>query len=370
MLTSVSSNDDAAATSADGGAVVTLKARNATHTFPILPNTSLLLAGLAAGLDLPYECATGTCGSCKMRRVAGEVVDGWRDAPGRKYCKHADDILLCQCSASASVGVEISRNIGALAPAVKPPTVGAGRIAHSRMLAPDVIAFDVVLDAPMRFDAGQFALVRVPRIPGYRAWSMVNYAKSARSLEFVVKKKPGGAASAWLFDLSAIDGSTVDVIGPLGRATWTPDVDRNLLLIAGGSGIAGMISILQHALEAGHFRRRRGWLFFGVRTYADAFYLDRLATLAAQAGPNLAITIALSDAAAPPEAAQRHPALAYAAGFVHEVARDAMLARFDELRDNVRAYLAGPPPAVDAAMRVLLMEAKLPATELRFDKFS
>jgi toluene monooxygenase electron transfer component len=37
---------------------------------------------------------------------------------------------------------------------------------------------------------------------------------------------------------------------------------------------------------------------------------------------------------------------------------------------DVRAYLAGPPPAVEAAIRVLLLEAKLTADCIRYDKFS
>ena len=37
---------------------------------------------------------------------------------------------------------------------------------------------------------------------------------------------------------------------------------------------------------------------------------------------------------------------------------------------NVRAYLAGPPPAVDAAIRVLLLQAKLTTDQIRYDKFS
>ena len=37
---------------------------------------------------------------------------------------------------------------------------------------------------------------------------------------------------------------------------------------------------------------------------------------------------------------------------------------------NIRAYLAGPPPAVDASIRFLLLEAKLAAENIRYDKFS
>jgi len=37
---------------------------------------------------------------------------------------------------------------------------------------------------------------------------------------------------------------------------------------------------------------------------------------------------------------------------------------------DIRAYVAGPPPAVDAALRLLLLEGKLTADNIRYDKFS
>ncbi len=68
-----------------------------------------------------------------------------------------------------------------------------------RRLTHDVAAFDVDLDGPLDFEAGQFALVTVPGIAGARAYSMVNFERGAKRLSFVVKKKPGGAVSEWLF---------------------------------------------------------------------------------------------------------------------------------------------------------------------------
>ena len=58
----------------------------------------MLYAGLAAGIHLPYECGSGTCGTCKARIVTGEVEDAWPQAAGRKYLKQAGEILLCQCT--------------------------------------------------------------------------------------------------------------------------------------------------------------------------------------------------------------------------------------------------------------------------------
>ena len=38
--------------------------------------------------------------------------------------------------------------------------------------------------------------------------------------------------------------------------------------------------------------------------------------------------------------------------------------------ENVRAYAAGPPPMVDATLRMLLLEGKLKSDNIRYDKFS
>ena len=53
-------------------------------------------------------------------------------------------------------------------------------------------------------------------------------------------------------------------------------------------------------------------------------------------------------------------------GFVHEVAKRVMAGQYLD----VRAYVAGPPPAVDAAIRVLLLDAKLTTNNIRYDKYS
>jgi toluene monooxygenase electron transfer component len=79
----------------------------------------------------------------------------------------------------------------------------------------------------------------------------------------------------------------------------------------------------------------------------------------------LAVTIALSDEDVSEHAAIEYPQLRFARGFVHEVAAAEMTGKYA----NVRAYVAGPPPAVDATLRYLLRDAKLSTTEIRYDKF-
>jgi toluene monooxygenase electron transfer component len=228
-----------------------------------------------------------------------------------------------------------------------------------------VAAFDVDLDGPLDFDAGQFALVTAPGIPGARAYSMVNFDRRAARLSFVVKKKPGGAVSEWLFGDGA-EGARVGLFAPMGHATFHPGTPRHLLCVAGGSGIAGMMSVLSLACATDHFAERDGHVFFGVRTAQDGFFLDELDAFRARYPARLAVTIALSEGDVPASLSAAYPGFAFARGFVHAVAGEAMKGRFTD----VRAYVAGPPPMVDASLRLLLREARLPPAEIRYDKFS
>jgi toluene monooxygenase electron transfer component len=194
---------------------------------------------------------------------------------------------------------------------------------------------------------------------------MVNFEHGARRLDFIVKRKTGGAVSQWLFN-GDIEGRSVDLFGPLGTATFFPSLTKHLLCIAGGSGIAGIMSILSRACQEHYFDHYDGHVIFGVRAFKDTFFLEELARLSEEYPRRIEVTVALSDEDIPAESARRYPALAFERGLVHEVAARRMQGKYR----NVRAYVAGPPPAVDAAIRVLLLEGKLTTDNIRYDKFS
>jgi toluene monooxygenase electron transfer component len=342
---------------------IDVQARNGARQFECDPGEKILHAGLRQGVGLPYECATGTCGTCRARLVTGRAESAWPEAPGRRYFKTPTDLLTCQSVAHADCALEVGvplKESGAPA-----PRAVAGAVRDRRALTHDVAAFDLALDAPLEFDAGQFALLTVPGIVGARAYSMVNFDRPAGRLAFVVKKKPGGAVSEWLFG-GGVEGARLEVFGPLGHATFEPGPDRHLLCVAGGSGIAGMMAILARACGAKHFAAWDGHVFFGVRTARDGFFLDELEAFRAQYPARLAVTVALSDEDVPAALAAAYPGFAFARGFVHAVAGERMAGRFA----GVRAYVAGPPPMVDASLRLLLREARLPPADIRYDKFS
>ena len=91
---------------------IRINARNRGFQFDAAPGEAVLYAGLAAGIDLPYECATGTCGTCKAKLVDGRLHDAWPAAPGRKYVKpEQGEYLMCQCVADGDLTLEAGERI-------------------------------------------------------------------------------------------------------------------------------------------------------------------------------------------------------------------------------------------------------------------
>ena len=179
---------------------IQVNARNRGYEFDALPGERILYAGLRAGIDLPYECATGTCGTCKAKLVSGRVTDRWPGAPGKKHVKpQANEFLMCQCAAEEALTLEVSNFVYALEPGACVPQACSGTVRNLRALTHDVMEFALELERPRDFDAGQFVLLAPEGIDGHRAYSMCNYDRGGRSLDFVVKRKADGAFSRWLF---------------------------------------------------------------------------------------------------------------------------------------------------------------------------
>ncbi|MFQ5619223.1 MAG: 2Fe-2S iron-sulfur cluster-binding protein [Rhodospirillales bacterium] len=344
---------------------VTIQSKSGESSFECEVGENLLYAGLRNGLSLPYECATGTCGTCRARVMAGQPEIGWSEAPGLSYVKQEKrEVLMCQATARGDCTLRVPAKVADGGGRGVAPEYSSGTIARVGKLTHDVMYFAVDLDAPMRFDAGQFVVVEAGAMPGGRAYSMINYADGAAVLEFVVKRKPDGRFSDWLFG-DDCTGRTLRIFGPLGRATFHPEEGKNVLCIGGGSGIAGIMSILAKAAGEGYFSDRKGYVFFGVRTAEDTFFMDELSAHVAAAPDNLDVTVALSDEDVSPALERKYAALSFATGFVHTVAAERMAGRWDD----VIAYVAGPPPMVDGALRMLIIEARLPGTDIRYDKF-
>ncbi len=345
---------------------ISLQSKSGTQSFDCTGDEPLLYAGLRQGVSLPYECATGTCGTCRARLASGETDLAWTAAPGlSKIKRDKGDILLCQTRARSDCDIKVAAHIPAPSSCEDAPRYARGEIRKIRRLTHDVMDFELTLSAPLRFKPGQFVTVEAKELPGRRAYSMVNAGPQADTITLVVKRKPGGGFSDWLFGRD-VKGAELDIFGPLGQATFRPEEQKHLICIAGGSGIAGIMSILEHATSVRYFDKHKGHVFFGVRGPADAFYTEELSQFVERANGGLEVTLAYSHAEAADDKHGTFPAVQLASGFVHDVASKAMAGRFSE----AIGYIAGPPPMVDGAIRMLISQGGLSPSEIRYDKFA
>src|SRR5450755_1356039 len=175
---------------------VTLQTRGGAREFESLPGEKILCAALRQGVELAYDCATGTCGTCKARLVVGRTGSVWPEAPGLRNRKPGE-ILTCQSVALENCALEADRLTPAEAGAPRPASL-KGTLRDPRPLTDDVISFDVELEARLDFAAGQFVLLETPHIDGARAYSIAGSDRGRGRLTLVAKRRPGGRFGEWL----------------------------------------------------------------------------------------------------------------------------------------------------------------------------
>jgi ferredoxin-NAD(P)+ reductase (naphthalene dioxygenase ferredoxin-specific) len=295
---------------------------------------TILDAALAAGVPYPYGCRSGDCGSCKSRLLSGEVTMEGYYAPEALTAAEREAGLILACRASPLTDVAVAW----LAPVTVARAYPVRRM-RATIVAKELATHDItrlllsIKGAPLAFAPGQFARLIFRGLP-QRSYSMAN--KPGESvLEFHIRHNPNGLVSGYVADQARI-GDTLKLEGPYGTA-YLRDADAcPLLLVAGGSGLAPMKSILLAVLASQ--RTYPVYLYHGMRDTRDLYDKECLTALAQP--PLFHFTPVLSM---PSQVTQ------YRTGFVHE----AVAADFTTL-EGFTVYLAGPPPMVDATTDVVV----------------
>ena len=214
----------------------------------------------------------------------------------------------------------------------------------------------------MPFEPGQYALAYLPGVAGPRAWSMSNVVGSGpeqgRLWEFQVRRVPNGQGTAALFDALPI-GARIALDGPYGMAWLRRDAPRDIVCIAGGSGLAPMLSIARGAWPSRAWPAARCTSIYGARTPADVCGEDLLGEL-----PGAAERISYVAAVSNPPEAGAAAAWSGPVGFVHDEVRQRLGARLA----GMEVYFAGPPAMATAVQR-MLVDAGVPAEQTHFDAF-
>jgi CDP-4-dehydro-6-deoxyglucose reductase/ferredoxin-NAD(P)+ reductase (naphthalene dioxygenase ferredoxin-specific) len=312
------------------------------------PGETILDAVLRAGVAFAYSCQAGNCGTCKCEYLSGDIFELEHSEHAlRAEERERNVVLACRTQVWGDTAV---RRIETEELVLHPSRVMHCRVVGLANLTHDIreVRLSIEAGGPYSFSAGQYAQVEFA--PGRsRHYSMAN-TPDEPELVFQVRHIPDGRTSSFVAEQLRL-GAGVKVSGPLGVSYLRDKHAGPTLLIAGGSGLAPIESILRTMLTRS--RADKVALYFGVRGKHDVYHEPLLSGLEAQ-HPNFTYTVVLSE-----EGGGQH----MRAGLVHE----AVATDISDV-SGYKAYLAGPPPMVEAATQVLL-DKGMPQRDIHADAF-
>ncbi|WP_244314484.1 benzoate 1,2-dioxygenase electron transfer component BenC [Paracoccus pantotrophus] len=305
------------------------------------PGEKVLDAAFRNKINLPMDCSDGVCGTCKCRAESGAYD------MGEDYIEDAlteDEaaeglVLTCQMVPSSDCVLSVPTTSQACKTGQQVFAATVARI-EPHQDAAVVLELDVE-DAPA-FLPGQYVNIAVPGSGDHRSYSFSS-APGEHRLGFLIKKIPGGLMGGWL--ARAQPGERLELTGPMG-SFYLRDGDGPLLFLAGGTGLAPFLSMLEVLARAGS--RRQIHLIYGVTRDQDLVLVDELAAYAGRL-PNFTYATVVADPASD------HPRK----GWVTQHMPGDMLAA-----GGVDVYLCGPRPWSMPCVTIWMKTASAPPASI------
>ncbi len=323
------------------------------QTIEVEEGQNILDAALRAGIWLPHACCHGLCATCKVQVVDGEVDLGEASPFALMDMERAEGKALACCAIPQSdltIEVEIDEDPDAKVIPLRDFEATVELIVD---LTPTIKGIFLRVEEGLEFQAGQYINLYIPGLDEPRAFSIASAPSNSNLIELNIRKVPGGMATSWIHDDLEV-GQALKFSGPLGRF-FTRHSDPNaVIFIAGGSGLSSPKSMILELLENGDSRQIT--LFQGARNSSELYYQELFEELTQQY-PQFRYFPVLSDE---PEVSDWQGER----GFVHEAA----IRIYDNDFRNHKAYLCGPPPMIEAAIRGL-MRGRLFERDIHIEKF-
>lgn len=306
-------------------------------------------AAYRQGINIPLDCRDGACGTCKCKAESGryDLGDNFiEDALSEDEIAEGY-VLTCQMRAESDCVVRIPAS-SQLCKTEQASFEAA--ISDVRQLSASTIALSIKGEALSRlaFLPGQYVNLKVPGSDQSRAYSFSSLQKDGE-VSFLIRNVPGGLMSSFLTSLAKA-GDSMSLAGPLGSFYLRP-IQRPLLLLAGGTGLAPFTAMLEKIAEQGSEHPLH--LIYGVTNDFDLVELDRLQALAASI-PNFTFSACVAN----PDS--RYPQKGYVTQHIAPQHLNG---------GNVDVYLCGPPPMVEAVSQYVREQGLTPAN-FYYEKFA
>jgi CDP-4-dehydro-6-deoxyglucose reductase, E3 len=329
---------------------VTIK--NSGHTFDVRPSQTVLQAAIDAGINLPYGCRNGACGSCKAKLISGKVMHNDYQSSAMSDAElAAGNVLLCCAMAQENLTIEC-REVGGLA-GIKPRILPT-RVAKKEQLSHDVIALYLQLPSSERlqFLAGQY-IEFILKDGKRRAFSIANAPHDSDFLQLHIRVIPGGVFSDYVAN-ELQEKAILRLEAPFGNFFLREDSQKPIIFVAGGTGFAPVKGIIEHMLH--NNIKRDIMLYRGARQLQD-LYMHTLCEKWAEFTPHFTYIPVVSE----PQAGENWQGRT---GLVHE----AVLADYKDL-SGYQAYVCGAPGMCEVAHNTFVAQG-LSVDEFFSDAFT
>ena len=301
--------------------------------FDASEDDNIYFAALKNKVRILTDCLEGACATCKGVCTTGAYyLDEFTDEALTAEEYDRREVLTCQMHVTSDCVIEFPYE-SRIALKSEPDSRKA-RVAEIDMISSTVAKLVVEPEAdapPVSFLPGQYVHLSVPGTSEHRSYSFANAAFETRKYTFYIKLLEHGAMSDYLSE-RAQPGDEFVVTGPFGRFYQRPTI-RPILMVAGGTGLAPMLSMLD-TLAANDDTDYPVRLLYGANAADELFAFDQLRGYAEQ-GLDLTVELCVGE----PDQDWDD-----ATGHVTGLLRPEILNGGD-----CEIYLCGPPPMIDAA---------------------
>lgn len=325
--------------------------QSANVSFDIEPSQTILEASVIAGINIPFGCRNGGCGSCKGKVITGEVFCEDYQQSAMTDAEKENGFTLC-CQSYVSSDVELDIKLNKLNENLPEPKITPVRVESLSRLNHDVMK--MILKLPgnnsLEFIAGQY-LEFVMTDGSRRAFSIAS-PPHEDLLELHLRLIEGGKFTNFVFQ-EMQEKSIHRIEAPIGQF-FLRESKKPIIFIAGGTGFAPIKSVIEDMFFKSI--RRTIYLYQGVRSEQD-LYMDKLCSGWSNTYDQLSYIPVFSEP-------NEKDNLKVRTGFVHE----AVIKDFKSF-ENFQVYSCGPPILIETAFKAL-SERGLPDEEFFADVFS
>jgi len=230
-------------------------------------------------------------------------------------------------------------------------------------VAPQVfhLQFSYPTDLNWSFQAGQYMIFHLPTMesghPVRRLYSIASAPSQKDTLDFIIEMVPGGIGSIYIENMC--EGDSITMQGPAGIFTLKPS-ERDIVMLATGTGIAPMYSMTREILLAPHSLQREIHLFWGLKFKKDMYLKNELDVLA-DAHPHFNYSVCLSREK---ESIDAHCLVGRVT-----IGLQKLIEKNSDLKTNFDFYLCGSPHVVEA-LKEELLKYDVPKAQIYFEKFT